>query len=410
MSSFGDWLPGSKEAKMRADAVIKRRISATALTTDLNLELEDLQVSLQLDQKDYQSVDLMPFRAALERAQSVMALIYNDVTLIADRPVPERITDAQAYEFVQPALRIEARVQEASRLFEKARQAREALNQPRENAGGLIAEAEQRRLQAEIDLAGVRQIASRLKAEYSETYPRVEAALLTAESETQAATQMVVSARQALSRKSWREAHDLARRSMTLFDSAAGKFDLIRQSENDHAQASVDADDALAAALRQLNSARATLTSQAKMLANEPNYYLSAAVQRLGEARRAFKAAPPLYVTALKLAKEASSLIDQALTQTGKEVQKLQNSRMDALQSLEMLNEAVQNLRISLNSQRTVPVKANRCYEQARAERDRLLPRQAEINTLFLPQLVELTTAARLALQTAQEGQKLVGK
>src|SRR6476469_9985187 len=123
MSTFGDWMPGSKEAKMRADAVIKRRSSATALTTDLDLELQDLQVSLQLDEKDYQPVDLMAFRTTLERAQAVMAQIYNDVTMIADKPVPERITDAQAFELVQPALRIEARAQEARKYFEKARQA-----------------------------------------------------------------------------------------------------------------------------------------------------------------------------------------------------------------------------------------------------------------------------------------------
>jgi hypothetical protein len=409
MSTFGDWLPGSKEAKMRADAVMKRRASATALTTDLDLELQDLQVSLQLDEKDHQPVDLMPFRTTLERAQAVMSQIYNDVTLIADKPVPERITDAQAFELVQPALRIEARAVEARKLFEKARQARNDLNLPREKAAGLIAEAEQRRLQAEIALAAARSIAQRLKADYSEIYPKVEAALITAESETSAATQMVTSARQGLSRKAWKEAYDLARRSMTLFDSASGKFDLIQSSESEHAQASQEADDELAAALRRLNEVRARLTSQAALLSHDANYYLAAGVQRLGEARRAFKATPALYVTALKLAKEATSLIDQALMQATEEIEKLQRNRLEARQSLSMLSETVQSLRISLNSQRTVPTKANKCYDKARTERDRLLPRETEIDRLSLPQLAELTAAARQATQTAQEGLKLIG-
>ena len=408
MSTFGDWLPGSKEGKMRADAVMKRRASATALTTDLDLELQDLQVSLQLDEKDHQPVDLMPFRTTLERAQAVMSQIYNDVTLIADKPVPERITDAQAFELVQPALRIEARAVEARKLFEKARQARNELNLPRENAAKLIAEAEQRRLQAEIALAASRSIAQRLKADYSEIYPKVEAALLTAESETSAATQLVTSARQGLSRKAWKEAYDLARRAITLFDSASGKFDLIQSSENEHAQASQEADDELAAALRRLNEVRSRLTSQATLLSHDANYYLAAGVQRLGEARRAFKATPALYVTALKLAKEATSLIEQALLQATEEIEKLQRNRLEARQSLSMLSETVQSLRISLNSQRTVPTKANKCYDKARTERDRLLPRETEIDRLSLPQLAELTAAARQAIQTAQEGLKLI--
>jgi hypothetical protein len=410
MSSFGDWLPGAKEAKTRAEAVLKRRTAATALTTDLDLDLQDLQVSFELAEKDYQPGDLADFRTALERAQSLMAQIYNDVSMIADNPVPERITDGQAFELVQPALRIEARAQEVRKVFEKAHQVHRELSKPRENAAGMIAEAEQRRLQTEIALTSCRTIAQRLKAAYSEVYPKVEAALLTAESETQAANQMVTSSRQALNRRSWREAHDLARRSITLFESASGKFDLIRQADSDYGQAAQEADDVLAAALRRLNEVRATLTSQAALLTNDPNYYLSAGVQRLGEARRAYKANPPQYVTALNLAKEATALLDQAVIQANDEIEKLRRNRQEARQNLALLNEAVQNLRITINSQRSVPTKATRYYEQARAERTRLAPREAEIDRLSLPQLVELATAARQALQAAQEGLKLVGQ
>src|SRR4051794_16818481 len=141
MSNFGDFLPGAKEGKMRADAVIKRRTSAAAMTTDLDLELQDLQVSLQLDSKEFQPADLADFRNKLERAQAIMAQIYNDVNLIADRPVPERITDAQAYEFIQPALRIEARAQEVRHWFTQAAKARDLLSQPREEADDKITAA-----------------------------------------------------------------------------------------------------------------------------------------------------------------------------------------------------------------------------------------------------------------------------
>ncbi len=404
-----DWLPGAKEARMRAETVIRRRTAASALTTDLGLELEDLEVSLQLDGKDFQPADLSKFKGLVERAQGIMQQIYNDINLIADKPVPERITELQGFEFMQPALRIEARAAEIRKILEQAREARNQLNGPRENAGKEIAEAENQRLQAEIELAAARSIAAQLKAAYAENYPTVEAALLTAQSEVQAATQMVKSARQALGRKSWREAHDLGRRAGTIFESAAAKFQMIRSSQVDYSRAAQEADDALAAALRQLNSVRQTLLAQADTLIQEPSHYLNPAARRIGDARLAYKANPPQYVTALRLAREGLMLLAQAQSQAQGEIGKLNQSRLDARQNLSLLKEAVQNLRISLNSQRTVPVKANQLYEKARAERDRLLPSEPQLDRLSLPQLTELSTAARLALQTAQEGLKLVG-
>lgn len=394
---------------MRAELVTKRRNAAAAMTTDLDLEMQDLQVSLELDSKDYPPADLATFRKAVERATAIMAEIYNDVTALANNPVPERITDVQGYELTQPALRIEARAVELRRVLEKARQARTEVNKPREEANGVIAEAERHRLQAEIEMSSVRAIAEELKTAYAENYPTVEAAMLTANSEMQAATQMVTSARLAMNRKSWREAVDLARRAGTVFTSAASKFELVRLSQADYSHAEKEADDALAAALRQLNTARTVLMAQASTLIYEANHYLSPAVQRVGEARRAFKANPPQYVTALRLAKEAQAMIEQSLSLANEEASKIQQSRMDARQSLQQLQEAVHNLRVNINYQRTVPVKANAYYDQARAERDRLLPRQAEIDKLSIPQLVELTMAARQALQKAQEGLKLVG-
>ncbi|HEX2911187.1 MAG TPA: hypothetical protein VH186_10295 [Chloroflexia bacterium] len=409
MSSFGDWLPGTKEAKMRSEAVIKRRTAAAALTTDLDLELQDLQVSLQLARKDHQPNELAELEAALERIQGVMTRIYNDINLIADKPVPERINELQVFEYMDPAVRIESLAVEARKWMEKARQVNQQLQRPREEAGGNIAEAERLRLQAEIELSSARNTVEQLKAAYAENSPEVSAALATAESEVQAATQMIQAARTAQALNAWREANDLARRSATLFQSANGKFQRIRLSELDHVQASQDAEKALNAALEQLTAARTRLQAQAALLSAEPNHYLTPAVQRLGEARRAYKANPPQYVTALRLAKDASSLMEQAIILANQETQKIQQSRHDAHQKLEQLKETVNNLRLALNAHRAVPVRANECYNQARIERDRLLPRESEIEQLSVPQMVELSTEAQRALETAQEGLKLLG-
>ncbi len=379
------------------------------MTTDLSFELENLKVSLELDQKDFKPDDLSKFRTVMSRALHLMDQIYSDVTLIADKPVPERINEMQAYEFMQPALRIESRTGEVRRLLEQANLARQEVGRPREEADGNLAKAEQSRLQSEIDLANSRKIAGDLKAAYAENYPQVQAALLTAETEFRAASQMVTSSREALGRRSWREANDLARRSITLFESAAYKFQLIQRSNLDYSQASQQADEALKDGLKQLTTTRKLLTSQAAVLSHSPDHYLASAVQRLGEARRAFLAAPPQYVTALRLAKEARSLIDQGQAQAMDAVYKLKQTRLDAQLVLTSLNEAVQELRVSINAHRSVPVRANECYTKARTERDRLQSRESEIEKLDLPQLVELTTTARLALQIAQEGLKLIG-
>lgn len=404
-----DWLmPGGKEAKIRAEAVSKRRNSASALVSDLSLEADDLKVSLELDSKDYPAADIKKFRDAVERCNAVMQLIYNDLTFMADRPVPERITEQQAFELVQPALRLEGRVPELRQLMDKAREARRELTQPRDEAAGNIADAERRRLQAEIDIASLSTVIEQLKAAYAENYPQSNAAFQTASSEVKAASQMVSSARIALDRKSWREANDLARRSMVLFDSAAGKFSLIRSSQNDYASAAEEADDAIREALQNLNIARTRLQQQGVILSHDVNHYLSPAVQRLGEARRAYHANPPQYVSALRLAKEASTLLEQGITTANEEVYKLSGIRIEAHSVITQLNEAVQNLRVTLNSMRTVPVRANDLYTKARDVRDRLLPHEFEIDQWGLAQLADFTSNARQALQNAQEGLRLV--
>lgn len=405
-----DWLmPGGKEAKIRAEAVTKRRNSASALVSDLDLEMDDLRVSLELDSKDYPAADLKKFRDLVERCNSLMQLIYGDVTFMAQRPVPERITEQQAFELVQPALRIEGRVPEVKQLFEKARDARRELTQPRDEAAGHIADAERRRLQAEIDMAALGGVIEQLKAAYAENYPQANAAFQTASSEVKAASQMVSSARQALDRKSWREANDLARRAGVLFDSAASKFSLIRTSQSDYTSASQEADDAIQDALQRLNIARTRLQEQGAILSHEVNYYLGPAVQRLGEARRAYHAKPPQYVTALRLAKEALTLLEQGITTANEEVYKLSGARMEAHSLLTQLNDAVQNLRVTLNSMRTVPVKANELYTKARDVRDRLLPHEFEIDQWGLLQVSDFTNNARQALQQARDGLKLLG-
>ena len=54
---MADWMPGAKEAKVRAEAVNKRRMAAAALVTDLNTELEDFKLALELEAGEYQPAD-----------------------------------------------------------------------------------------------------------------------------------------------------------------------------------------------------------------------------------------------------------------------------------------------------------------------------------------------------------------
>lgn len=403
------FMAGGKEAKMRADAVIKRRNSANAQITDLDLEMEDLRVSLQLDSKDYSADDIKAFREAVERCQNVINMIYNDVRYMADKPVPERINEQQAFEFMQPALRIEGRIPELKQYFEKARNLRNDLTKPRDEAAGNIADVERKRLQAEIDMASLAPVLEQMKAGYADTYPQMNAAFMTANNEVKAATQMVVSARMALDRKSWREANDLARRAATIFDSAASKIRMVRSSQADFTIASTEADDALADAMSRLKVARQRLTEQVGMPVEDVNRYLNPSVQKLGEARRAYSTNPPQHMTALRLAKESLSLLEQGLILANEEVYKVSAVRAEAHEALRQLNDVVGNLRITLNSMRTVPVRANDCYRQSRDIRDRLMAQEFMLTGMSMPQARDFLNDAQKALELAQEGLKLVG-
>jgi hypothetical protein len=407
---MADWMPGAKEAKVRAEAVNKRRMAAAALVTDLNTELEDFKLALELEAGEYQPADLAAINALLARAQGVMDNLFQDINELSARPMPERINDQQAFELVQPALRIESRSGEMRRWLQETRQKKEELDRPRQTASGNVDNAQRRRLQVDATLREIQNLVEQMRQAGAENFPEVSAALITAQREILTAVQLVDGARQVILRKSYREAEDLAMRAQRLFDSAAAKLDMIKLASADFANASKDADDALAEALRKLNEAKATLIARVALLSGDPNVYLQAAVQRIGEARRAIKANPPQYVSCLRLSKEAISLIEDTVTQAATEVDRLKTGRLNARESLRQLQEAVQLTRITLNSQRSVPVRANELYVQARNERDRLLEQSKELDSLRVVQLEKFNLEVQQALQKAQEATRLASE
>jgi hypothetical protein len=410
MSNFSDWMPGAKEARVRAEAVNKRRMAASALVADLNTELEDLKLALELEANEYQPTDLAAIKSPLSRAQAVMDNLFSDVKEITFKSMPDRITDQQAFELVQPALRIESRAVEMRRWLEEVRQKKTELDRPRQSAAGNVEQGQRHRLQVEAVFNEMRNLVEQMRQAGAENFPEVSAALITAQRELTTGGQLVDGARQAILRKSYREAEDLANRAQRLFDSSTSKLDMIRLAGADFQNASQEADDALALALRKLNEAKATLSARAALLSSDPNVYLHAAIQKIGEARRAIRATPPQSVTCLRLSKEALLLIDDTVAKATGEVERMKSGRMNAREGLRLLQEAVQTARITLNSQKRVPVKANELYTQARNERDRLLEQGQQLDSLKLPQLEKFNVDAQAALKKAEEATRLASE
>jgi len=410
MSNFADWMPGAKDAKTRAEMVNKRRMTASALVTDLNTAFEDLKLTMELEAGEYQPADLALIKAPLERAQSLLNNLFSDIQEITLHAVPDRITDQQAFQFVQPALRIESRAMEMRRWLEETRYKKAELDKPRQAAGGSIERVQHKRLQAEANFSEVRGLVEQMKQAGAENYPEVSAALITAQRELVTAQQLVEGARQAVLRKGFREAEDLVSRAQRLFDSSGAKFDMIRLAGADFAHAAEDADDALAEAMRGLNEAKTTLTARASLLSSDPNIYLQAAIKKIGEARRAIKTNPPQYVTCMRLSKEAISLIEDTVSQAAREMERLKTGRVTARETLRQMQEAVQLTRITLNSQRSVPVKANNLYTQARNERDILVEQSQQIDSLRPEQLDKFIEDMRKVLKKAEDATRLASQ
>lgn len=400
--------PGRKGDEMRAKDVYRRLMAASAMTTDLSLEVDALKTDLELAELDHQPQDLKTLRSYLDKASDLLNTIYLDVNEITGQQLPERVSDMEAYQFVQPALRIEAKAQELRQWLTRANDAKTKLDQPRVNSDKIMTAAERKRLQADAELAEARRIVSALQASRAENYPEASAALLTAEREIFAGSQMVHAAQQAIGRKAYREAVDLAERSQKILDSGINRFFTIKQANQEHTRAADAADEALQKALQRLQEAKNTLAVRASLLTQDPNAYLQSVVQRIGEARRAFRANPPQHMTTYRLATEALTLIDDILSRADEETRLIRDSRINARQLNQQLLDAVLEVRQLINSRQSVPVRANELYTRARAERDRL--GQTDIDDLSFGELKIHIAKTQVAIQTAQDAIQLISK
>jgi hypothetical protein len=388
---------GKKEQKARAEDVQRRLMSASAMTHDLDLEYNELKFWLEIDGQNFQPSDLKNIQSYTEKAYDLLQSIYMDVNQISGRPTPERLKIQEANELVQPALRIEAKAREFKQWVEKAKQAKDKLDTPRMNAADVLALADRKRLQAESELAQARQQVWELEAGRAENYPEAKAALTTAEREILAGTQMVQAGHQALLRKSFREAYDLAERSQKILESGIGRFVTIKFAIDKNRQASTDAEDALDKALRRMQEVKDILAARAKLISTMPQTYMQSAIQRIGEARRACKSNPPQFMTAFRLANEGLTLLDQALERANEETRNLRSARLKARELSRQLSEAVAEARSLINNRQTVPVRANEMFRKARDSRERLAAQ--DIDELGYPALTKLNADLQVALE-----------
>ncbi len=391
---------GKKEGLDRAKAVSQRRSLAMTMTTDLDSELAEVRVTLELDAPTYQPSDLESIKKPFSQAQRLMDEIYAEVNMIMGQTMPDRLTDTQAYEFVQPALRIESKAAELRNWLKQAREVKAKLDRPKTQIQNSLTLADRKRLSAEAELSQAHNLVDQMKEARAENYPQASAALLTAEREISAASTMVNAAQQAVLRNAYREALDLTQRAASMFDSGINKLGTVKIAGRDFERAADTADDMLQKALSHLQEAKTELTDRAAILSADPNTYFSAAVQRIGEARRAFKATPPQAMTCYRLATEAITLIDDALERAREEVRRLRDGRINARSLLQKLQEAVADTRLAINEKQAVPIKAKDLYTSARDERDRLL--QLVIDKLSLDELDQFASIANLALKQAE--------
>ena len=406
-TGLGDWLqPGKKEARERAQQVQKRRLEAAAQVTDLETALNDAVFAIELDKNEYQDSDVKVLQAPLDRARLLLNGLYVDVSEINNAPMPEIITPPEAYQYMQTALRIESRANDVRALLKEAEQVRVNLEKPKQTAQGAITISERKRLQANAQLSDMRAIVQEMQIGRAENAPEMAAAFLAADREITTANQLIAAAQQALNRKGWREANDLAERSGRLYSSAQEKFETIKQAGQKFSHVAADAQKMLDRSLQKLNDAKAYLLARANLISGEPTGYLQKSVQRIGEARRALLSQPPQPITAYRLSEEANSLIDEALAQANDEISRIKNGRVEARRALKELQESIQTARSLLSSQKVVPVAANEMYKQARGEYERLA--DTKVDELKPEQLDKVIEAASSASQVAQRSSKLL--
>ena len=404
---MADWLqPGRKEGRERAQAVQKRRLQAAALVPDLKTLLGDTAFGLELDKYDYQASDVTKLQAPLDRARQIVNCIYNDLTEINNTQIPEKISEMEAYQLMQPALRVESRAREVREAVKQAADFKNNLDVPKQNAKGQIDIVERKRLQTSSIVQDTRNIVRQLQEGRAENAPEIAAAYLTAEREITAANQLISAAQQALARKAWREAFDLSQRAGYLFGSAQEKIETVREAGQEFAHVAADAQALLDRTLQKLSAARTELTAKAALISDEPDFYLQRSVQRIGEARRALKQTPPQAMSAYRLATESNSLIEEALAQAKDEMQRLKSDRSEARQALRELQETVQTARSQLSSQRVVPVASNEMYRQARHEYERLA--DTKIDELKPDALEKVIGEVKAATDLAAQATKLL--
>jgi hypothetical protein len=388
---------GKKEQKARAEDVQRRLMAASAMTHDLDLEYNEMKFWLEIDGQNFQPSDLKNMQTYVAKAYDILQAIYLDVNQIAGKPIPERLKIQEANEMVQPALRIEAKAREFQQWIAKAKEAKDRLDTPRANAADVLALAERKRLSAETELAQARQQVWELEASRAENYPEAKAALSTAEREIIAGTQMVQSGQQALMRKSFREAYDLAERSQKILESGMGRFVTIKFAIEKNRQASGDADDALDKALRKMQEVKDIIAARAKLISSTPQAYLQSAIQKIGEARRAYKSNPPQFMSTFRLANEGLSLLDQALERANEETTNLREARLKARELSRHLSENLAEARSIINNRQTVPVRANEMYRKARDEREHLAAQ--DIDSLSYGELTRLSSGLQATLE-----------
>jgi len=112
----------------------------------------------------------------------------------------------------------------------------------------------------------------------------------------------------------------------------------------------------------------------------------------------------------MRLSKEAISLIEDTVSQAAREMERLKTGRVTARETLRQMQEAVQLTRITLNSQRSVPVKANNLYTQARNERDILVEQSQQIDSLRPEQLDRFIEDMRKVLKKAEDATRLASQ
>lgn len=405
--NLADWLqPGKKEARERAQVVQKRRFSAAAAVSDMEQQLNDALFGLELDKTDYQASDVAAMQAPFDRARQVISVIYTDLAQMNNTPVPDKITEMEAYQLMQPVLRIESRLNEVRNFLTQGSELKTKYDLPKQNAKGQVDAAERKRLHVSGMLQDARSIVQQMQSGRAENAPEMAAAYLTAERETVAATQLMQAAQQAVVRKGWREAVDLSDRAARMLGSAQDRLHTIEIAGEQFAHAATDAQALLDSVMQKLQDAKTQLTAKANLLSNEPNDYLQYGVQQLGAARRALKQNPPQAINAYRLASEANTLIEEAVMQANDEVQRLRNNRLEARQSLQELKEAVQNAGSQLSHARVTPVAANELYKQARSEYQQLA--DTKVDELKADELERTVKVAKAAIRLAQQATKML--